>query len=814
MELKNLTVAIATFFASTNALALSEPSQQVTEIYQHHAHQNGNDRALPDYAPTKLLPQQPKPILRTLSTRSAEQAVNVCDVEAFTSNSSNDVLNAIKTQGASCVNALFSAESRIQEAAFESGHMYNIAKHTTSLAKAYAGGGSDELEALFLYLRAGYYAEFYNSKVSFLSWVTPAVQEAVDAFVNNANFYENSDPHGKVLSEVIITMDSAGLQHAYLPQVTQWLTRWDSQYAKNWYMRNAVNGVFTILFGGQWNEQFVQTIGNQTELAKALGDFALRSSAIGASDEFMAANAGRELGRLTKYSGSASSTVKSKLTEIFAQYEMYGRGDAIWLGAADTVSYYTDCSDYGICNFESQLKGLVLSQSYTCSPTIRILSQNMTQEQHVAACSKMGYEEGYFHTSLETGRQPVADDYNTQLQVNIFDSSDDYGKYAGPIFNISTNNGGMYLEGDPATPGNIPNFVAYEAPYANPDHFVWNLEHEYVHYLDGRFDLYGGFGHPTERIVWWSEGIAEYVSKENDNQAAIDTIKDGSTFTLSEIFETSYDGFDVDRIYRWGYLAVRFMFERHKDDVNQMLIETRQGNWANYKATINQWAILYQSEFEQWQQALVSGDAPNAVITANSEGKVGESITFSSENSTDANGKIVSVLWDFGDGTTSTQTQPSHQYGSEGQYTISLTVTDNDGLTSSTTHSLTITAQGGSDALPQDCAVQSKISGGRLTAGQAACLATQQTIWLSIPAVNEHTSMAITTANGVGDLKIEYSNDGWPNGSNNHAWSDNAGNGECITLSNQRNYWGYVKVSGEFENAAIVVDFDTSGCRQ
>ncbi|MEF1305554.1 hypothetical protein QTO17_27165, partial [Vibrio owensii] len=61
MELKNLTVAMATFFASTNALALSEPSQQVTEIYQHHAHQNGNDRALPDYAPTKLLPQQPKP---------------------------------------------------------------------------------------------------------------------------------------------------------------------------------------------------------------------------------------------------------------------------------------------------------------------------------------------------------------------------------------------------------------------------------------------------------------------------------------------------------------------------------------------------------------------------------------------------------------------------------------------------------------------------------------------------------------------------------------------------------------------------------
>ncbi|MCV5646835.1 collagenase, partial [Escherichia coli] len=111
--------------------------------------------------------------------------------------------------------------------------------------------------------------------------------------------------------------------------------------------------------------------------------------------------------------------------------------------------------------------------------------------------------EGYFPQPFETPHHPVAYDHNTQLHLNTFDSSDDYATYAGPILDISTNNGGMYLEGDPSKPGNLPNFVAYEASYANPDHFVWNLEHEYVHYLDGRFDLYGGFGHPTEKVVWW-----------------------------------------------------------------------------------------------------------------------------------------------------------------------------------------------------------------------------------------------------------------------------------------------------------------------
>jgi microbial collagenase len=35
----------------------------------------------------------------------------------------------------------------------------------------------------------------------------------------------------------------------------------------------------------------------------------------------------------------------------------------------------------------------------------------------------------------------------------------------------------------------------------------WNLEHEYVHYLDGRFDMEGDFAAATAKpTVWWIEG--------------------------------------------------------------------------------------------------------------------------------------------------------------------------------------------------------------------------------------------------------------------------------------------------------------------
>ena len=46
---------------------------------------------------------------------------------------------------------------------------------------------------------------------------------------------------------------------------------------------------------------------------------------------------------------------------------------------------------------------------------------------------------------------------------------------------------------------------------------------------------------------------------------------------------------------------------------------------------------------------------------------------------------IVSWYWDFGDGTTSTEQSPTHVYASPGTFTVSLTVTDADGLTSTKT---------------------------------------------------------------------------------------------------------------------------------
>jgi PKD repeat protein len=51
------------------------------------------------------------------------------------------------------------------------------------------------------------------------------------------------------------------------------------------------------------------------------------------------------------------------------------------------------------------------------------------------------------------------------------------------------------------------------------------------------------------------------------------------------------------------------------------------------------------------------------------------------DSSEDDDGTITSRNWNFGDGSTSNEVNPSHTYATEGDYTVILTVTDNGGLT-------------------------------------------------------------------------------------------------------------------------------------
>src|SRR3989337_1351468 len=58
-------------------------------------------------------------------------------------------------------------------------------------------------------------------------------------------------------------------------------------------------------------------------------------------------------------------------------------------------------------------------------------------------------------------------------------------------------------------------------------------------------------------------------------------------------------------------------------------------------------------------------------------------ISFNASASSDSDGSIVSYFWTFGDGTNASGVTVDHAYTNVGTYTVTLTVTDNDGATAS-----------------------------------------------------------------------------------------------------------------------------------
>ena len=82
--------------------------------------------------------------------------------------------------------------------------------------------------------------------------------------------------------------------------------------------------------------------------------------------------------------------------------------------------------------------------------------------------------------------------------------------------------------------------------------------------------------------------------------------------------------------------------------------------------------------------------SPTADASGPYTGTVGEAVAFDGSGSSDPDGTVDAYLWDFGDNVgTSTDAAPNYAYAAAGNYTVTLTVTDDDGATSPVAHSTT-----------------------------------------------------------------------------------------------------------------------------
>ena len=590
--------------------------------------------------------ERPEPVPRLLSPderlvfdqthgRPVADADDECDDEAFASRTGDALVAHIRATPYDCINRLFSQAST-RFAAFRKQNMIDVATATTPVAMAYDGTNAANIVELFLFLRAGFFVAFFEGDQ--LDWagssrselptrslerasddadVAAAAARLLDAFRSNPRFYDETPEHSDVLWEAVTLMDGAGLQARYVPEAKAWLQRWRPALLEVEGLGSAINAFFVALFRGHFYPAFVDTTAADTELATVLREFAFGDWMLGADAEYLVENAGRELARFTQYGDAPIYPVaRDGVRAILARYAIDGEGAGIWVATATGAVYYDDCAVYDICGFEAELEPRVLAIRHACGDTVTVRAQDLGAEELDRACTSLKALESYFHRRLRTGGIPVADDFNASLEVVVFADSAAYETYSPIFFGNPTDNGGIYLEGDPSDPGNTARFIAYVATWLE-DRPIWNLEHEFAHYLDGRFNLRGSFDDyrvDTHYTVWWAEGLAEYMTKRNDNPDAVETGRSRDV-KLSQVFPTVYSG-DATAVYAWTYLGIRFMFERHRDVVDSLVGLLREGDYDAYRRYLREdVGTAYDAEWDAWLQRVASGghDTPELV---------------------------------------------------------------------------------------------------------------------------------------------------------------------------------------------------------
>ncbi len=164
------------------------------------------------------------------------------------------------------------------------------------------------------------------------------------------------------------------------------------------------------------------------------------------------------------------------------------------------------------------------------------------------------------------------------------------------------------------------------------------------------------------------------------------TVSNDAVFTLEQVFFNASQSIDPDGdivAFIWdfndgdvgeGEVANHTFTEDGTYDVT-LTVEDDLGTTTNTSKTIT---VLNRSPVASFTESTLTP-------------LVNENVTFNATQSYDPDGTIIQYLWNFGDGTNSTEAMATHNYSTNGTFIVILYVTDDDNSTTSTNKTVLVT---------------------------------------------------------------------------------------------------------------------------
>lgn len=157
--------------------------------------------------------------------------------------------------------------------------------------------------------------------------------------------------------------------------------------------------------------------------------------------------------------------------------------------------------------------------------------------------------------------------------------------------------------------------------------------------------------------------------------------------TLTKGKEVTWD-WEVTNVQNNPSIGLNFWIEDSNNNINYR-INNCKGHGSFIAPSTDNWILKWENTHfldESFEAALelqydveILNQPPKALIKPDYQRESGSNVISFSGNGVDYDGIIKSFHWDFGDGNASNIKNPTHTFEKSGTYTITLTVTDDEG---------------------------------------------------------------------------------------------------------------------------------------